>query len=169
MSSLSPPERYSPEITSTRRSNKEHRRHISLNCRRSDHTSPRISAHTPGSYAPWCGYCQQLQPIWKGLENQLAKDPSVRIGEVNCDEQFGLCKLFDIPGFPILKLYMYRLLEQERKVLTRIGQGSQRRKYIVIEASGISNLSAPLRRVAIKMPKEPPLRLKAALFLLIRA
>merc|ERR1712137_892807 len=65
-------------------------------------------------YAPWCGYCQQLQPIWKGLENQLAKDPSVRIGEVNCDEQFGLCKLFDIPGFPILKLvtkekvYRYR-------------------------------------------------------------
>ncbi|KAJ7669258.1 protein disulfide isomerase [Mycena polygramma] len=54
-------------------------------------------------YAPWCGHCKKLAPIWK----QLAKimQDKVTIAEVNCDAHGNFCKTQDIAGFPTLVYY----------------------------------------------------------------
>ena len=51
-------------------------------------------------YAPWCGHCVSLKPIYEELANQL----DCEIYEVNCDEEKELMKLYEIKGFPTIKL-----------------------------------------------------------------
>lgn len=33
-------------------------------------------------YAPWCGHCQSLAPVWKDLADSLKNDGSVGISKV---------------------------------------------------------------------------------------
>ncbi|KAJ2863752.1 hypothetical protein FB639_005257, partial [Coemansia asiatica] len=53
-------------------------------------------------YAPWCGHCQHLAPIWIKLAE--ATKGKVNIGEVNCDEDNILCTKHNVQGYPSLKL-----------------------------------------------------------------
>lgn len=54
-------------------------------------------------YAPWCGHCKRLAPIWDEL---AAKIEGVKVRNVNCIEERGLCnKRFTIPGYPDLKMF----------------------------------------------------------------
>ncbi|KAJ7485532.1 protein disulfide isomerase [Mycena latifolia] len=54
-------------------------------------------------YAPWCGHCKKLAPIWK----QLAKimQGRVTIAEVDCQAHENFCKKQDVGGFPTLMYY----------------------------------------------------------------
>ncbi|KAJ7461840.1 protein disulfide isomerase [Mycena galericulata] len=54
-------------------------------------------------YAPWCGHCKKLAPIWK----QLAKfaQGKVTIAEVNCEAHEKFCKSQGVGGFPTLMYY----------------------------------------------------------------
>jgi thioredoxin domain-containing protein 5 len=54
-------------------------------------------------YAPWCGHCKKLAPIWK----QLAKimQGKVTIAEMDCDAHEKFCKSQDVGGFPTLMYY----------------------------------------------------------------
>jgi thiol-disulfide isomerase/thioredoxin len=38
-------------------------------------------------YAPWCGHCKHLNPIWEKLAKRL--NGKVRLGEVNCEDNRG--------------------------------------------------------------------------------
>lgn len=51
-------------------------------------------------FAPWCGHCKKLAPIWKQLAKHM--QGKVTISEVDCVEQPGLCKAQDIQGYPTL-------------------------------------------------------------------
>jgi len=51
-------------------------------------------------YAPWCGHCKKLAPIWKQLARHM--QGKVTIAEVNCDDHQALCKTHDIQGYPTL-------------------------------------------------------------------
>jgi thioredoxin domain-containing protein 5 len=53
-------------------------------------------------YAPWCGHCQRLAPIWNDLATALEHDESVNIAKVDCTEYRPLCKDFDVKGYPTL-------------------------------------------------------------------
>ena len=55
-------------------------------------------------YAPWCGHCKQLKPVWDRLGNEFDSDASVIIGAVDCtDEHNGdLCKRYGVKGYPTL-------------------------------------------------------------------
>ena len=51
-------------------------------------------------YAPWCGHCKRLMPIFDEFaESQLN---SLNVGRVNCDEgsNSNLCTAYDLQGFP---------------------------------------------------------------------
>merc|ERR1712137_1086090 len=48
-------------------------------------------------YAPWCGACAQVKPTWKDLSDH----PTAKIGAVDCTTSTGLCRFFEIPGFPV--------------------------------------------------------------------
>ncbi|KAJ6454695.1 protein disulfide isomerase [Mycena sanguinolenta] len=54
-------------------------------------------------YAPWCGHCKKLAPIWK----QLAKimQNKVTIAEINCDAHEKFCKSQGVGGYPTLIYY----------------------------------------------------------------
>lgn len=55
-------------------------------------------------YAPWCGHCKRLHPVWQELASFF--DPSkVSIGQVNCDENDYLKDRFVIMGFPTLVFF----------------------------------------------------------------
>ena len=56
-------------------------------------------------YSPRCSHCHDLAPTWRRLAVQLAG--VVRVGAVNCQEEFILCRQQGITGYPTLNLYTW--------------------------------------------------------------
>ncbi|KAJ7154694.1 protein disulfide isomerase [Mycena filopes] len=54
-------------------------------------------------YAPWCGHCKKLAPIWKKLAKAMAG--KVTVAEVNCEAHEKFCKSQDVAGYPTLVYY----------------------------------------------------------------
>ncbi|KAL0089353.1 hypothetical protein J3Q64DRAFT_1728215 [Phycomyces blakesleeanus] len=57
-------------------------------------------------YAPWCGHCQKLEPIWDKVAVGL-KDSNIGVGEVNCEDNKELCSENGVSGLPSLKFYAH--------------------------------------------------------------
>lgn len=53
-------------------------------------------------YAPWCGHCQKLAPVWQSLADSLKHDGSVGIAQVDCTAYKGICQEFEVKGYPTL-------------------------------------------------------------------
>ena len=55
-------------------------------------------------YAPWCGHCKKMAPIWQQLFELHGN--SVNVAKVDCtaNDAKDLCGLFGIRGYPSLKL-----------------------------------------------------------------
>ena len=53
-------------------------------------------------FAPWCGHCQRLAPIWSEF-NRLHID-EINVGTVDCTTDGGqpLCKAMEVKGYPTL-------------------------------------------------------------------
>ncbi|KAK9765236.1 hypothetical protein K7432_006588 [Basidiobolus ranarum] len=54
-------------------------------------------------YAPWCGHCQALAPIWVQVAEALRG--KVNVAELNCDAYRELCSSEEIGGYPTIKLF----------------------------------------------------------------
>ncbi|KAF7331691.1 Protein disulfide isomerase [Mycena kentingensis (nom. inval.)] len=54
-------------------------------------------------YAPWCGHCKKLAPIWKQLAKSMKE--RVTIGEVDCEAHESFCKSQGVGGYPTLVYY----------------------------------------------------------------
>lgn len=50
-------------------------------------------------YAPWCGHCKTLKPIWKQVEDA---NPG-RAVSIDCDANPDMAKKFGVQGFPTIK------------------------------------------------------------------
>lgn len=86
-------------------------------------------------YAPWCGHCKSLAPIWEELAEAVTSDEEEDlkdfvIAKVDCTENSGICARFGVTGYPTLKLianhqvYDYkggRSLEDLKTFLTKGG------------------------------------------------
>ncbi|XP_043515589.1 thioredoxin domain-containing protein 5 homolog [Frieseomelitta varia] len=58
-------------------------------------------------FAPWCGHCKRLAPIWKDLGKKFLTNDNVNIAKVDCtlDVSKELCNEQEVDGFPTLYLY----------------------------------------------------------------
>ena len=58
-------------------------------------------------YAPWCGHCKSLAPIWDALADQLTGSSSVVIASVDCTAEGNedLCQQYGVQGYPTLKYF----------------------------------------------------------------
>jgi len=54
-------------------------------------------------FAPWCGHCKKLAPIWVQLAEQMRN--RLTVAEVNCEEHNDLCRGEDVQGYPMLFYY----------------------------------------------------------------
>lgn len=53
-------------------------------------------------YAPWCGHCQKLAPVWDDLADSLEHDISVSISKIDCTKYRPTCQEFEVKGYPTL-------------------------------------------------------------------
>ncbi|CAK7903280.1 protein disulfide-isomerase Mpd1p [[Candida] anglica] len=60
-------------------------------------------------YAPWCGYCKQLEPIYKQLGKLVHQEGkyAVNVAAVDCDkdENKPLCSRYQVSGYPSLMVF----------------------------------------------------------------
>ena len=54
-------------------------------------------------YSPRCSHCHDLAPVWRKVAKEM--NGIVRIGAVNCQDEFMLCRQQGITGYPTLNLY----------------------------------------------------------------
>jgi thioredoxin domain-containing protein 5 len=54
-------------------------------------------------FAPWCGHCKKLAPIWSQLAEQMRNQ--LTVAEVNCEEHNAICRAEDVQGYPMLFYY----------------------------------------------------------------
>merc|ERR1719242_2961742 len=65
-------------------------------------------------YAPWCGHCKKLEPIWKHVDQSLSGKIPVRVGRIDCTRFTTVATEFGIRGFPtILFIKGDRVFEYE--------------------------------------------------------
>ncbi|XP_030624309.1 protein disulfide-isomerase TMX3 isoform X2 [Chanos chanos] len=56
-------------------------------------------------YAPWCGYCKKLEPIWHDVGAELKNSGSpVRVGKMDATAYSGVASEFGVRGYPTIKL-----------------------------------------------------------------
>ncbi|KAI1175497.1 thioredoxin-like protein [Nemania sp. FL0916] len=56
-------------------------------------------------FAPWCGHCKNLAPVYEELAQAFASSKDVQIAKVDADAEKTLGKRFGIQGFPTLKWF----------------------------------------------------------------
>lgn len=60
-------------------------------------------------YAPWCGHCKSLAPTWSDVESQYhnkkVNNKTVKVLQVNCDENTKLAKKHGVKGYPTIKTF----------------------------------------------------------------
>ncbi|XP_037550156.1 protein disulfide-isomerase TMX3 [Nematolebias whitei] len=56
-------------------------------------------------YAPWCGYCKKLEPIWQEVGAELKSSGSpVHVGKMDATAYSGMASEFGVRGYPTIKL-----------------------------------------------------------------
>ena len=53
-------------------------------------------------FAPWCGHCKTLMPIWDELAVKYQDHPTLSIDKVDCDEHEEVAKEMKIEGYPTI-------------------------------------------------------------------
>ncbi|KAI3635495.1 hypothetical protein MIR68_006133 [Amoeboaphelidium protococcarum] len=58
-------------------------------------------------YAPWCGHCQQLAPIYEKLAKAFENEPGCQVAKLDATVSPKVAELYSIQGYPTLKFFPY--------------------------------------------------------------
>ncbi|XP_066362249.1 protein disulfide isomerase-like 2-1 [Miscanthus floridulus] len=56
-------------------------------------------------YAPWCGHCKHLAPVYEKLASVFKQDDGVVIANLDADKHTDLAEKYGVSGFPTLKFF----------------------------------------------------------------
>jgi len=56
-------------------------------------------------YAPWCGHCQKLAPVWDELAKKFEADSKVKIAKLDCTQAQTVCQENEVRGYPTLAYF----------------------------------------------------------------
>lgn len=60
-------------------------------------------------YAPWCGHCKELKPIWEEVGEFYKAEEDIVIGSVDCtkEENKDMCMEFHVKSFPTIRYFTH--------------------------------------------------------------
>jgi protein disulfide-isomerase-like protein len=64
-----------------------------------------LQLHFIKFYAPWCGHCKRLAPIWSMLAQDFKGSKQVGVASVDCTQHGDLCNTQGVRGYPTLKVF----------------------------------------------------------------
>ncbi|KAI8898718.1 thioredoxin-like protein, partial [Globomyces pollinis-pini] len=56
-------------------------------------------------YAPWCGHCKQLAPVYENVADAYKKHSDIIIAKVDADNYKDIATKYNVQGFPTLKWF----------------------------------------------------------------
>lgn len=56
-------------------------------------------------YAPWCGHCKRLAPVWQELADNLKSNEKITIAKVDCTAHGAICDKYGVRGYPTLQFF----------------------------------------------------------------
>lgn len=57
-------------------------------------------------YAPWCGHCKNMKPEYVDASKQMKEEEIAgSLAAVDCTKEPGVCKKFDVSGYPTIKYF----------------------------------------------------------------
>lgn len=56
-------------------------------------------------YAPWCGHCHHMMPIWEDLGKKYGPNDNVVIARIDASTHRNFASKYGVQGFPTLKLF----------------------------------------------------------------
>jgi thioredoxin domain-containing protein 5 len=56
-------------------------------------------------YAPWCGHCKRLAPVWEKLAAHFASNKAVTVANMDCTQSNKVCTRQGVRGYPTLVVY----------------------------------------------------------------
>ncbi|OMH80421.1 putative protein disulfide-isomerase [Zancudomyces culisetae] len=112
-------------------------------------------------YAPWCGHCKSLAPIYKSAAKSGASH--VKLYAVNCDDQNNrsLCSKYGIQGFPTLKGF-FASNDNEEKI--PIDYNGARESKAILDFAR-TYLKSKVKRFKIEKPQDVQEKIKKFLTL----
>lgn len=58
-------------------------------------------------FAPWCGHCKNLEPVWKAVAKEVAEEGlPIRIAAIDATVHTKTANEYNIRGFPTIKLFI---------------------------------------------------------------
>lgn len=80
-----------------------------FNCKLNLFCSRFLEIHKQGKwliefYAPWCGHCKKLEPIFLKVHNSL-RNSDVKVAKIDATRFSAVSSQFDVRGFPTIKFF----------------------------------------------------------------
>jgi len=56
-------------------------------------------------YAPWCGHCKKLKPVYEDVANAFANEANVVVAKVDATAESELGSKYEVKGYPTIKFF----------------------------------------------------------------